>query len=173
VILTTEHRAPESAFGPIVVERNARVVEKARQPRPQPEQITDGLPQAALWQRPLGQRPRLNLANDRARALIAASDGTVERRPASSSFRRVAWVKIGVLREPRAGLEARKWSGDGIAAANACFPPKMYVSALSVRQVFPDIGRGFVAVFGQLSRQISVAPRRPRTWRIWERPFSA
>src|SRR5439155_5425821 len=71
VILTTEHHAPESAFGPIVVERNARVVEKARQPRPQPEQITDGLPRAALWQRPLGQRPRLNLADDRARALVA------------------------------------------------------------------------------------------------------
>jgi len=93
VILATEDHTAEAALGSIVVERNARVVEKARQPRPQPEQITDGLPQAALWQRPLGQRPRLNLADDRARALIAASDGTVERRPASSSFRRVAWVK--------------------------------------------------------------------------------
>src|SRR5882724_5397413 len=71
VILATEDHTAEAALGSIVVERNARVVEKACQPAPQPEQIPDRFAEATLWQRALRQRPRLNLADDRARTLVA------------------------------------------------------------------------------------------------------
>ena len=48
VILAAEHHASQPAFGPIVIEGDARVVEKAREPESQPTQIADGLAEAAL-----------------------------------------------------------------------------------------------------------------------------
>src|SRR2546426_293908 len=57
VILATEDHTAEAALGSIVVERNARVVEKACQPAPQPEQIPDRFAEATLWQRALRPGP--------------------------------------------------------------------------------------------------------------------
>ena len=48
VILAAKHHASQPAFGPIVIEGDARVVEKAREPEPQPTQIAEGLAEAAL-----------------------------------------------------------------------------------------------------------------------------
>ena len=62
--------AAEPTLGEVVVQRDAWIVEKAREPRPQPEQIAVRLPQTALGKGSFGRRGaflvwRPDLAGDR------------------------------------------------------------------------------------------------------------
>ena len=66
VILATHDWTAEYALGCIVVERNARVVEKPSEPRPPFEHVADRLAEFAARQADLRHRPRLDLLGNRA-----------------------------------------------------------------------------------------------------------
>src|SRR5437879_10939131 len=57
MILAADHETPKPALGGVVVQRDARVVEEACQPRPQAQHVRDRLAQAAFRERALLMRP--------------------------------------------------------------------------------------------------------------------
>jgi len=70
VILAADDRTAQGTFGGVVVERNARIVEKAREPGPALQHVAHGLPKLAAWQADLRKRPGLNLRDEGARPIL-------------------------------------------------------------------------------------------------------
>jgi hypothetical protein len=70
VILAAHDRSSQHALGRIVVERDARVVEKPGEPRPPFEHVADSLAQFAARQADLLHRPRLDALGNRPRPLL-------------------------------------------------------------------------------------------------------
>src|SRR6266508_6583925 len=69
MILSSDDQAAQATLGGVVVERDPRILEEARQPRPESQHVADRLAEAAPGQRPLPMRPAADLRDDRPRLL--------------------------------------------------------------------------------------------------------
>ena len=70
VILATDDGAAEGAFCRVVVQRNARIVEKSRQAGPPFEHVAYGLAEVAPWEPDLHGRPLPDARDHRFRAIL-------------------------------------------------------------------------------------------------------
>ena len=79
VVLATEHDAAGRSFGPVVVDRDQRIVEEGRQAAPVAEKVADRLGKGAARQRRLLLGPCLELRGDGPRVGVAAMAAKLER----------------------------------------------------------------------------------------------